>query len=384
MFNILKKELKDSFRDSRTLLLTVLLPILLMSGLVFFYENLMSKDEGETYKVVVEKEQFDFIKGILANNENLKVIKVQDVEKKLEKGEAAAGIVIPSDFEQQIEAGNSPKVQILGDINSEKGYTAITAIQMAFEKYSQTIVEQRLNENDIDVTVLSPFITEQVQIVEGNDSIIMVSFLVSLMLAIGIGTGITPTSTDLITGEKERRTMEALLMTPVNRSSLLFAKWLTTVIIATMIGVITIVIVFGETHFFTEELKSGINFGDKFFVIVITLLLIIISYSALMASAIMLVGIISKTIKEAQSYGVPIVMIAIVPSMFIMNLGVNELTVGYFIVPIMNFFAITKELFYGVVDIQHILLTFGSNILVAAILFFVGRVLFMKDKWVLA
>lgn len=384
MLNILKKELIDSFRDRRTVLLTVLVPILVMSGLVFFYENLMSNGENETYEVVVQKEQYDFVKNLLTSNENLKVLAVDDVEKPLEEGEAAAGIIIPNDFEQQIQAGNTPKVQILGDENSQNGYIAMTAIQIAFEQFSQSIIEQHLNENNVDVSLLTPFMIEQVQIVEGNDSVLMISFLISIMLAMGIGAGLAPSATDLITGEKERRTMEALLMTPVNRSTLLFAKWLTTVIIGTLIGVITIIIVFVETYFFTEKLKAGIDFGDQYFVIIIMLLVVIISYAALMASAVMVVCIMSKTIKEAQSYSMPIAMIAMFPAMFLMNLGLNEFTVTHFIVPIMNFFVMTRELFYGVLDIQHILLTISSNIIVAAILFFVGRVLFMKDKWVIA
>lgn len=384
MLNILKKELKDSFRDRRTLLLTVLLPILFMSGLVFFYENLLSADESETYEIAVQKEQYEFLKDKLTMSENLKVIAVKDVNKALEEGEAAAGIVIPSDFEQQIQAGNTPKVQVLGDENSQNGYIAMTAIQMAFEQFSQSIIEQSLSENNVDVALLTPFITEQVQIVEGNNAVFWMSYLVPLVLIVAIGLVITPSSTDLIAGEKERRTMEDLLMTPVNRSSLLFAKWLTTVIIATIIGLITIVIVFVETYFFTEKLKEGINFGDQFYVIVVLLLITIISFASLITSALIVVSIISKTVKEAQSYGTPVTIIALLPAMLTSNIGLNELTIKHFMIPIMNFFAITRELFYGIVDIQHILLTIGSNMLVAIILIFVGRVMFMKDKWVLA
>lgn len=384
MLNILKKELKDSFRDKRTLLLTVFLPIALMSGLVFFYENLLSPHDDESYKVVVEKEQEDVLKGILADYKNLDVTTVKDVEKQLEEGKADVGINIPSDFEQQVTSGAIPKVQILGDENSQNSYIAMTTVQQAFEQYRETIIGQQLTNQNVDVSVLKPFEVEQVQIVEGNDSLVMISFLISLMLTIGIGAGITPTVTDLITGEKERRTMEALLMTPISRSSLLFAKWLTSVIIATMIGVITIIIVFVEINFFTVTLKEGLFLDGNMIVIVLSVLLAVISYAMLMTSVLILVSIISKTVKEAQSYCMPISMVAILPSMYIVNLGLNELTMMHFSIPIMNFFALTKELFYGVVDVQHILLNIGGNVLGAIVIFFIGRIMFMKDKWVLA
>ncbi len=384
MFNILKKELKDSFRDQRTLLLTVLLPLLLMSALVFFYENMLSSNEEDTYEIVVEEQRYDFVKGLLAKHENLNISAVEDVEEKLEAGEAVAGIIIPADFEQQVISGVTPLVQILGDMYSQNSVIAINAIEMAFTQYSQTIVAERLAQSNVDVAVLTPFVMEQVQIVEGDDSMMMIAYLVPLMLTIAVGVGISPSATDLIAGEKERSTMEALLMTPVNRGSLLLAKWLTMVIIATVTGFITLGIVFVEVQFFTETLKAGISFGDQTVVIAIVSLLIVVSYSALMASALMVTSILAKTVKEAQSYGTPITMIAILPALLMVNLGLNELATIHFVIPIMNIFAIFKELFFGVVNVEHILLTIGANLLASLIIFMIGRVMFMKDKWVLA
>lgn len=384
MFNILKKELKDSFRDRRTLLLTVLLPLILMSALVFFYENMMSTNEEDVYEIVVEQQQYDFVKSLLAENKNLNISAVKDVEAKLEVGEAVAGIIIPTDFEQQVMSGETPLVQILSDEYSQNSVIATNVIEQAFTQYSQSIVTERLAQNNVDIAVLKPFTVEQVQIVEGDNSIMMITFLVPLMLTIAVGVGISPSATDLIAGEKERRTMEALLMTPVNRSSLLFAKWLTMVIVATITGVLALAIVFVEIQFFTETLKAGISFGNQAFVIAMISLAIIISYAAFMSSALMVTSILAKTIKEAQSYGTPITMIAILPAMLMINLGLNELTTIHFSIPVMNIFTIFKELLFGTVNIQHILLTIGTNLLAALIIFMIGRVMFLKDKWVLA
>lgn len=384
MLNILKKELKDSFRDGRTLVLTVVLPLLLMSGLVFFYENLMTTDDGEVHKVVVEQQHLDFVANLLQDNKTLEVSKVESVEKTLEDGKAVAGIVLSANFEDEVNAGTMPSVQILGDQYSQTSMVAMTAIEMAFSQYSQAVVAKRLTESGVDTNVLTPFVTEQIQIVEGDSSVMMISFLVPLMLAIAIGVGISPSAADLIAGEKERRTMEALLMTPVNRSSLLFGKWLTMVIVATITGIFTLAVVFVEIQFFTVELKAGINLGNQVVLIVITSLSVVISFSAFMASALMLTSIMAKTVKEAQSYATPINMIAVVPAMFVMNLGLNELSNAHFLIPVMNIFTIFKELFLGVVSFEHIFITIGVNIVAALVLFLVGRVMFMKDKWVLA
>lgn len=384
MLNILKKELKDSLRDRRTLLLTVLLPLILMSALIFFYENLLSSHEEETYEIVVQDAQFNLVQKLIAQNENLHLSANDNIKEAIEEGKAVAGIILPSDFEKQLLDGATPLVQILNDTYSQNSVLATNLIEAAFMQYSQVIVKERLAKNNVDSSVLTPFTLEQVQIVEGDDSMMMIAFLVPLLLTIAVGIGISPAATDLIAGEKERRTMEALLMTPVNRSSLLSAKWLTMVIIASMTGIITLAIVFVEIQFFTETLKAGISFGNNAIPIAIVSLLVIISYSAIMASALMMTSILAKTVKEAQSYGTPITMIAMLPAMYMINVGMNELTYTHFTVPVMNIFTVFKELFLGIVNAEHIIITIASNLIVSLVIFIIGRILFLKDKWVLA
>ena len=384
MFNILKKELKDSFRDQRTLLLTVLLPLVLMSALVLFYEKMLSTDEDEVYPVAVKEEQSAFLKQILTSYNNIDLIIVEDINKAIEAGDVVAAVDFEETFEQKITNNENPTVQLLGDTNSQSSAIAISILESGFNQFSQSVVAENLQSNNIDPTILSPFTIERIQVVEGDNAVSMIAFLVPLMLSIAVGVGITPAATDLIAGEKERKTMEALLMTPVNRSALLLAKWLTMVIIATLTGVITLLIVFFEVQFFTETIKAGLNLGDDTWVIVLTAFLVVISYAALLASALMITSISAKTIKEAQSYSTPVTMIAILPAMFLVSLGVNELTTTHFIIPIVNIFTIFKELFFGIVNVEHIALTIFSNIIIALIVFFVGRLMFLKDKWVLS
>ena len=384
MFNILKKELKDSFRDQRTLLLTVLLPLVLMSALVFFYEKMLSTNDDENYPVAVKEEQSAFLKQLLTNYNNINLIIVEDIQEAIDSGDVVAAVDFEKTFEQKISTNESPTVQLYGDTNSQSSAIAISTLEAAFNQFSQSIVAENLQSSNIDPTILNPFIIERIQVVEGDFSVSMIAFLVPLMLSLAVGIGITPAATDLIAGEKERKTMEALLMTPVNRSALLLAKWLTMVIIATLTGLFTLMIVFIEVQFFTETIKAGLNIGDNAWIIASTALLVIISYAALLASALMITSISAKTIKEAQSYSTPVTMITILPAMFLVNLGVNELTTTHFIIPIVNIFTIFKELFFGVINVEHIALTVFSNLIFAFIIFFIGRIMFLKDKWVLA
>lgn len=383
MFNVFKKELKDTLRDRRTLILTIFLPLLMMSAMVFFYEKMMAPDEATELTIVTEKEDFDFVKTLLGNQKNLKLQSVDHVDNTIKEGKAVAGIIFNENFNEQIMNEKIPSVQILGDAYSEKSYMAMSEIEIALTQYSQKIVSENLKKQGIEVSILKPFTINKVQVIEGDQSIQLMSFLIPLMLIIAVGIGISSSAADFIAGEKERRTMEALLMTPMNRSSFLFGKWLTLIILATITGVVTLGIVFTEIYLFTEKLKEGLKIEGNGLFIAITALLVIISFAALMSSALLLTSIFGKTVKEAQSYGTPIIMIGILPALFIVNIGLNELTNTYFLIPILNIFAIFKELFIGTVNIEHVLLTIGINIVISLLILMIGRILFMKDKWVL-
>jgi sodium transport system permease protein len=65
------------------------------------------------------------------------------------------------------------------------------------------------------------------------------------------------------------------------------------------------------------------------------------------------------------------------------NLGINELSFHHFAIPILNLFSLLKELLFGVIQYDHILIVIGSNVLFMALAFVIGRALFMKDKWVM-
>ena len=385
MLNILKKELKDSFEIVELYFLQYCFRLVLMSALVFFYENLLASDEDETYGIVVNEEQLKFAKQLLTSYDNMEVIGVANVEETIANGEALAGVIIPSDFEQQITTENTPTIQVLGDLYSQKSALSASYIESAFGQYNQQIVAERLQQNKLDNELLTPFTIEQVQTVEGDSSMMLIAFLVPLMLSVAVGIGVGPSASDLVAGEKERRTMEALLMTPVNRSALLLGKWITMVIIASLTGIITLLIVTVEIIFFTEKLKEGLAFENNEAIwIAVVALLVIIAFAALMASALMVTSILAKTVKESQSYGTPVTMIVMLPALLTSSLGLNELSTIHFVVPLMNLFTIFKELFFGVLNVEHILLTLSSNILLAIIIFFIGRVLFMKDRWILS
>lgn len=376
------KEMKDAFRDRRTLLLTVFLPILMMSALTFFYESLISDGEEKSYTLAVQ-EDIGHEENIFADYENIELVKYENPEEAVKNGEVHAAILFSEGFIEQVNSAEKAKVTIIGDSFSQNSSNLMNLLENILSNYEKAVISNRVMEAGMDLALIQPFAIEYSEISGEDPNINILAILIPLILSIAIGVGASPSSAEIFAGEKEKKTMEALLMTPVSRSTLVWAKWLTISSIGTIIGIVTLIVVAIEIFFFTEHLKAAVNFNGNAIAVIGLAIVISIIYAMVCASILMITSIVAKTVKEAGSYSAPVMMIAIFPMMIIMGVGVSELSFVHFAIPIMNLFSVMKELVFGVIDVQHIGIAIVSNLVVTFVLFMVGRIMFMKDKWVM-
>jgi sodium transport system permease protein len=380
------KEMKEALRDRRTLILSVFLPILLLTGLTLFYESMMTTDENETYTLAVDPSFSKDAKGLLDGFNQMEVKSFDDPIKAVQEGEAAAALQVSEGFMEKIEKGEQVTFNLSGDTYSQDSSFTISQIESALTLFEKQVIQERLQNIKADSKLISPL---QVNIKEvGLDtdngaSLSILSLFLPMIITMAISTGAYPLASDLFAGEKDRKTMEALLMTPVSRGKILVAKWLTISSIGALAGIISILVVTLELIFFTEELRKGFNFGNDLLLILPIALSITVLFSMFLGALQMSASIISKTVKESQNYLSPITMLVILPTLFLGGTGLHELTNKHFLLPILNIFALFKELIYGVIDIQNIFLTASSLIISIILLFVVSRILFLKDKWVL-
>src|SRR5690625_434630 len=243
LFKIYKKEMIDSFRDKRTLLLTVLLPILMMSALTFFYESLISDGEDETYTLAVEEDISAEQETILGTLDKVELLRAENPEQAFIDGEVQAAIVFADNFDAEVQAGEAGNVELIGDTFSQKSSNLIYLVSGKLAEYEQIVVAERLQQANIDPSITQAVAVEQRETNTEDSNIQVLALLIPLILSIAIGVGAGPSAADIFAGEKEKKTMEALLMTPVNRSTLLMAKYLTISSVGVIIGVITLAVV---------------------------------------------------------------------------------------------------------------------------------------------
>jgi sodium transport system permease protein len=174
---------------------------------------------------------------------------------------------------------------------------------------------------------------------------------------------------DLGAGEKERGTLETLLLVPVARRRIVLGKYLV-VFAAAMTAAVLSLISLGAWVAYKGRAIEGAVGVILSSIGVLDLALVAAMFvptSAMFAAILLSISIYARSFKEAQSYAMPMNLLVILPAMLPMLPGV-EMTWGWAMVPITNIALAIKELVKGTMDYAMLVAILGSSALLAGAL----------------
>ncbi|PJZ01613.1 ABC transporter permease [Bacillus vallismortis] len=378
--HIYKKEMIDALRDRKTILLTILVPMITMLGLVFFYESILS-DKGEQYTLAVGHSLPSALESKLNAINEISVKTFTNPEEAVDDGKADVYLNVPKEFDSYVNSMIPFKIEVYGN-SIDQG--PMQLVQSALDQYKNEIVQERLTNKHIDQSVIQPFTIQQKEADEEKGaSAIMISAILPMLILTSIVSGAMPIALDIMAGEKDRKSIEALLLTPVSRNKMLVGKWLAVSTFGVVSGVLALVFFILSTVLFTENLRTAFQMGDHMWVVLGASALIIVLSALLISAMELFISIVSSSVKEAQSYTSFIVFLPMFPMFFIFSKAPNQFDLSYFVIPFLNLHALFKQLLFGVIDPAAILYTSGTIAVLIAIFFLLARAFFLKDKWVL-
>lgn len=356
---VIKKELKDLFRDRKTIFSSIILPAVIvpvLMMLIFKGAESTAKRAVENIKIAIQVEgEQGAIREFLENNilnqseDEIEVVELSDPEEALKEDEIRAILKFQPDFLDRVRGEETGQVTMLYNDASSKSEIVINKISDLFEKYRQQLIYERVAAQGVDTKILDGIVVETQGI---GDKMIgirrMLSFILPFLLVVYPISGAMPAATDLIAGEKERGTLEPLLTTQPNRISLLVGKLITVTIFSVLSVVSYGLGMLSLPLFLPKELISAVNQGggDTLVSSTVVILMIVIGVLlALMAAGLLLaISTFARSFKEAQSYMAPIIFVVMVPAYITMMWDVSDFTTRHFFIPIFNAVALMKEL----------------------------------------
>ncbi len=383
---IAKKEIKDTLRDRRTILLLIIFPLVVFPSLILlivrYTQRQAENAEAERVEIALIGEEYapGLRQAVAADTQIVIVPGVSpgDIRNLIREDSLDGAIIVPPDFQDRIEADAQASTMIL--FQSSGGFNVTERrLRDVVEAYDQEIVSGRISRLALDPDLFDAIDTQPVDLatlqeVLGQEAGGFVPYLfVIFMLTAAMNVGI-----DLSAGEKERGTLETLLSSPATRLEIVVGKFLviTLVALASALGAIVaayVVLRFGVVDEIPPEVMDVVwsVLNVKVIAMLATLL---VPLAAFFASAVLAIAILAKSFKEAQGTLAPLLMVVIVPVLLGILPGI-ELNARTALVPILNVSLATKDVISGTIDPLHLAISYASLFALA------GLSLWFCVKW---
>ncbi|CDF58920.1 ABC transporter permease [Thermobrachium celere] len=379
---VFKKELKDLFRDRKTVIMSVVLPLVLFP-LLF---GLIGKGVKSTTEKVTKEVKIAYVGGessfkkFLSNVPNIKLIETKDYQEEVRKGSVYLAVVVEEDFDKKLAQDKMSDIKIIYDSESTNSQTALDVVEDIINKYKDEIVKRRLEARGIDVSILNPIDikNEPIDKEKANQGALILTMLLPLYLIIYAITGPMAAAVDLGAGEKERGTLEPLLTTQASRMQLLFGKLLAISvmgIIGTTSSLTGLYIAFKYSMDFMGDVGLNISIGSLILIGITAIIL-----NMIFAAVELAISIYARSFKEAQTYLSPVTIIGMIVAYGTYMMDVKSASTIMFNIPLANVSLIIKEFIIGIYNPVHIAITFAWALvyIIAAILF--ARYMFSKEE----
>lgn len=348
---VYRKELRDALRDKRTLRMAFLPPLYFVAifvGLVFFAVNIANdkKVAGvNSIPVYVEGEQ-NLPELVAWLREQGAVIKTVDAgayqqvkEKKID-----FALIIPDEAKQKRAKGESAPIWLVYDGANQKLSSSIGFVRSQFYVWSSRVGAVNLMARGIAPDVGSPVMLREDNIADEQKMSVYLLASVPLTLLLAAFIGSVGFSADMTAGERERRSLESLLITPASTFSLYLGKWLTSVTLTIAILIMQLAllaIAFRFLPFNQLGLRVDVNYIDL--INVFWVLVPVVFFAVALQLSL---SIFAKSFKDAQSLIAGLVFVPMILNFYTMfNPGVFY--DWWLWVPILGQAVVIKEILLG-------------------------------------
>jgi ABC-2 type transport system permease protein len=342
--SLIRKEFIQIIRDPRTLMLIIVMPIvqLFLLGYAATTDikniSLAVWDQSQTYQ---SRALLDAFRGADYFRINYLVGSEDEYRILIEKGQARAALIIPPDYSNRLMEGNAQVSMVLDGSDATVGGTALSAARLIGQAYATSILTDQ-NSLSGHAIPMKPPLEVRTQVWYNPDLIsayfnipgvigMILSFITALLTA------------SAIVRERERGTIEQLIVTPIRSWELIVGKILPYVILA-FVNVLEVLII-GHWWF-----KVPVR-GDLGLILILSGLFVLSSLG---------IGLFASTIANTQQEAILTVMMTILPSIFLsgfffpIDAMPKFLQIVSYIVPLRYYLVIIRALLLKGVGVESL------------------------------
>ncbi|MGS0754626.1 ABC transporter permease [Roseateles sp. GG27B] len=321
---ILVKEVVDALRDRRTLL-RLLVPAVLMGPLLLLaLSGLISSLEDRAEKrelLVAGIEHAPTLRNYLERQTYVIKTAPADYEARLRATTLLEPVlVIGKDFERELLEGDKPTVELVSDSANQRAGAGLPSLQRLMGGFNRERASLNLALRGVSIDLLQPVTVEERDLASAQARAARITGIIPMFIIMAVLYGALTAALDSTAGERERGSLEPLLMNPVQQFALVLGKWGAVALLGMAVALLaSLSFVPAQWLLRSDSLQAMFQFGGAE---VIAFLLLQLPLAAGLAALLMAFAIRSKTFKEAQAGSTLVVtVVGMAPLVSLLNPG---------------------------------------------------------------
>jgi sodium transport system permease protein len=321
---VFSKEVVDALRDRRTLLRLLIPavfmgPVMLMalSGLIASLEEQAERREvmvsgienAPTLRNFIERQTFTIKPAPTDYEARLRATTLLEPV-----------IVVGKDFERELREGEEPEVQIVSDTSNQRAEAGKRALWRLMDGFNSERAALALALRGVPGGLLKPVAVQELDLASAQARATRITAMIPMFIIMAVLYGALTAALDSTAGERERGSLEPLLMNPVPPMALVAGKWGAVALLGMAVAVLSNAgFIPAQWLIRSDSLQAMFQFGPRE---AIAFLLLQLPLAAGLGALLMALAIRTKTYKEAQAgSGLVIMLVSLAPMVTLLNPG---------------------------------------------------------------
>jgi sodium transport system permease protein len=363
LLGVFRKELRDSARDRRAIL-AIVVGVLVGPAVIGFMVNRLADRQRQaehiTIPVVGAEHAPAMVDWLRAQWGVTITTGPAHPEQAVREGRFDFVLVVPDDFAERFKTSRAAPVKLVSDSSRESAMPFVRRVKELLARYSGEVGALRLVAHGVSPQVVTAVRVDEIEVSTAQQRAATILNFLGLFMLMSALTGGMQVATDSTAGERERGSLEPLLVNPVPRGALVGGKWLAASAASLLAVALSMGFCFGLLKsYLAPDIGVRIPLGPIQF---LTVAVAALSVCPLSAALQVFVGTYSRSFKEAQSY------IGILMTLPVMAIGVLgaiyplKSTVWMYGIPLLSQYTLVTNVIGGTTPgiLSHVLATVVS------------------------
>lgn len=301
-----------------------------------------------------------------------------DAERAVAEKSTPVALLVPENYSKQIHQGNVAELGLVWDSSRPKTAGILRRVETGLTNVIQTFGALRLIARGVSPSVAHPVRLQSIDLATPQQAAAKLLYLIPMMLMLSAFAGGMNIAIDATAGERERKSLEPLLLSAAPRLAILLGKWLTATVAATIIcGVGTFLFTLVPPLIPLQEVGLRMEFGWSAALLTFVWLVPLAGFAVALE---MLVASFARSFKEAQTYLSLLLLVPTLPALFLVYSPLDGAWWTSVVPALAQITALLGVLEGNVPPLDHLMLVWVSSAGYCGVLLFVLERLWRRER----